>query len=120
MITDTGLLIMLRSLIAKPMLLCVFNGDVEGDDPPLKAFSMVGEPQKVDASWQVEPKSRTATGKEVTFTFDGDEGDVAGWVLYTRDEKAVVAFDYFKKPYPINSERDTVAVTPVLLARQRD
>lgn len=122
MIGSEGLLVMIEAIVAKPMTLALYTKLVAEADPRGTAFKLAKDTpvrSVVRADWAIEPGEKIARMGEHVFRFAGPStAEYFGWVLLSRDERACMAWQAFAKPYPINTERDTIKVAPALRANR--
>lgn len=122
MIGSEGLLIGLRAIVATPMMLALYINEVTDPDPDQRAFKIAQDtPARFTTGndWQLDAEQMLAVMPQHVFRFKGPSKAVYhGWVLLTREERGVVAWDSFGKPYPINREADSISAGPRIKLRR--
>lgn len=113
MIPAEGRVAILEALVDQPMLLCLFLSGPKGEDASAADFKECEdcEPRTVKRrDWLIDGGAGEASIDAHTFEFDATGSKVGGWLLLRVKDRALVAFEHFASPYPINSDEDTVKV----------
>lgn len=121
MLASEGLLVALEAVVSKPLLLALYTNELKASDPTQGDFKLAqdtGQRHTVRDDWHIDPDQVLAAMEHV-FTFKGaSKAMYHGWVVMTREERAVIMCDAFAKPYPVNSAKDSITVSPRLKFRR--
>lgn len=113
---------MLRALVEHPMLICLFSGGPEGGDDAasLKSFTPTAntEHKRLEfRDWRIDEELVEAAADKQIFRFKAPAGRVLGYYIMTRKDEAIICYERFTDPVPVNSSEDTVAVRPRVIVR---
>lgn len=119
MMTTDGLIAVLEGLTAKPVLLCLYVNEPDGDvvrradfEEPNTYTPITIEP----GQWKINRQSFFATAEKTSFPFTGKAGKVVGYFI-VRDD-VVLDYQPFLDPIPINTNEDIIHVRPRIKTRR--